>query len=99
MNQDKQKILLVGNPNIRKMSLFKALSGELVELEKYKDNRIEILKTLLNEKTELIYTQGIYEISRFSDESYVVFDLIENLKENDFIINIVNADTLQRDLF
>ena len=99
MSQDKQKILLVGNPNIGKSALFHALSGEIIELEKYKDNRIEILKTSLNKRAEIIYTQGIYEISRFSDESYVVFDLIENLKENDFVINIVNADTLQRDLF
>ncbi len=63
MNQDKQKILLVGNPNIGKSALFQALSGEVIELEKYKDNRIEILKTSLNERAEIIYTQGIYEIS------------------------------------
>lgn len=103
MNQDKQKILLVGNPNIGKSALFQALSGQFVEISNYPGTTVEILKTSLNEKTDLIDTPGIYSISSENDEEKIAFaslkELAESGKNNSFIINVVNACSLQKDLF
>ena len=100
---DKQKILLVGNPNIGKSALFQALSGQFVEISNYPGTTVEILKARLNDKTDLIDTPGIYSISAENDEEKIAFESLKELaesdKNNDFVINIVNACSLQKDLF
>ncbi|MDJ0625170.1 MAG: ferrous iron transporter B [Candidatus Caenarcaniphilales bacterium] len=94
-----KKVVLVGNPNVGKSSLFQQLSGSYVEISNYPGTTVDILKTNINESTELIDTPGVYSISCLNDEERITQESIKRISENDLVINVVNATTLEKDLF
>lgn len=98
-NINLKKILLVGNPNVGKSALFMALSGQYVEVSNYPGTTVELLQTTLKSGKILIDTPGVYSVSALNDEEQVTKEAIENLQAGDLVINVVNALSLQRDLF
>ncbi len=94
-----QKILLIGNPNVGKSALFMALTGEYVEISNYPGTTVELLQTSLPNGKILIDTPGVYSISALNDEERVTKEAVETLLEGDLVLNVVNALSLERDLF
>lgn len=91
----REKIVLVGNPNVGKSILFNELSGLNVEVSNYPGTTVEIIKGA-HGKYEVYDTPGVYGVSSFNDEECVARDII---LEADIVLNIVDATHLERDLF
>jgi ferrous iron transport protein B len=92
---EKQKIVLVGNPNVGKSIVFNELSGMYVEVSNYPGTTVEVTQGTYREY-DVFDTPGIYGVSSFNDEEKVARDII---LEADIILNIVDATHLERDLF
>jgi ferrous iron transport protein B len=96
------KIVLVGNPNVGKSVIFHYLTGVYAEVSNYPGTTIEVAKALLenfavaDKAVEIIDTPGVYGISSFNDEEKATRDFV---LDADYIINVVSATTLKRDLF
>lgn len=96
------KIALVGNPNVGKSVIFHYLTGVYAEVSNYPGTTIEVAKALLenfavaDKAVEIIDTPGVYGISSFNDEEKATRDFV---LDADYIINVVSATTLKRDLF
>ena len=91
----KQKIVLVGNPNVGKSLIFNYLSGMNVDVSNYPGTTVELTKAQYHQY-EVYDTPGIYGVSSFNDEECVARDIILHA---DIIINVVDATHLERDLF
>lgn len=92
---EREKVVLVGNPNVGKSLIFNHLSGMYVDVSNFPGTTVAISKC--NYKNiELLDTPGIYGVSSFNDEEKVARDVII---EGDRVINVVNALNLDRDLF
>ncbi|MGD9581446.1 MAG: ferrous iron transport protein B [Vampirovibrionia bacterium] len=87
--------VLVGNPNVGKSVIFGALTGLYVEVSNYPGTTVDI-STANTKYAHIIDTPGVYGIGDFNEEETVTRDIV--LKHNN-IINIVNAVSLERDLF
>ena len=96
------KIALVGNPNVGKSVIFHFLTGVYAEVSNYPGTTIDVANAYLENfaslenKIEIVDTPGVYGIASFNDEEKVTRDFV---LEADFIINVVSATTLKRDLF
>ncbi|GAB6282680.1 MAG: ferrous iron transport protein B [Ignavibacterium sp.] len=91
----KEKIVLVGNPNVGKSIFFNHLSGFYVDVSNFPGTTVSITKGNYK-KYEIYDTPGIYGVSSFNDEEKVARDVILNA---DIILNVVNTLYLERDLF
>ena len=91
----KQKIVLVGNPNVGKSCFFNHLSGMYVDVSNFPGTTISVSKSGYKE-FDLYDTPGVYGVSSFNDEEKVARDIILSA---DVILNVVNALHLERDLF
>lgn len=89
---------MVGNPNVGKSSLFNLLSESYVDVSNYAGTTVEITKAL-TEWGHLIDTPGAYSISSFNEEEKVTQEELSSIGEGDFAINVVNAQSLEKDLF
>jgi len=91
----KEKVVLVGNPNVGKSLFFNYLSGMYVDVSNFPGTTVSISKC--NYKNyEIMDTPGIYGVSSFNDEETVARDVIIDA---DRILNVVNSLHLERDLF
>lgn len=96
------KIALVGNPNVGKSVIFHYLTGVYAEVSNYPGTTIEVAKASLenfadtDKAVEIIDTPGVYGISSFNDEEKATRDFV---LEADYIVNVISATTLKRDLF
>lgn len=96
VNADKlEKIVLVGNPNVGKSVVFHKITGCYVEVSNYPGTTVDVSRTVCR-NAEIIDAPGIYGISSFNDEEKVAKNVIF---EADYIINVVSAISLDRDLF
>jgi ferrous iron transport protein B len=92
---EKQKIVLVGNPNVGKSLVFNHLSGLYVDVSNYPGTTVELVKG--SYRGFVVFdTPGIYGVSSLNDEERVARDVI---LEADVILNVVDATHLERDLF
>ncbi|MEG8990243.1 ferrous iron transporter B [Ignavibacteria bacterium 4148-Me] len=91
----KEKIVLVGNPNVGKSCIFNYLSGMYVDVSNFPGTTISINKSFYKDK-EIFDTPGIYGVSSFNDEERVAKEIILS---SDIVLNVVNALHLERDLF
>jgi len=92
---EKQKLVLVGNPNVGKSLIFNKLCKMNVDVSNYPGTTVEVIKGSFNH-FEVYDTPGIYGVSSFNDEESVARDII---LEADIILNIVDGVHLERDLF
>lgn len=91
----KEKVVLVGNPNVGKSLFFNYLSGLYVDVSNFPGTTVSISRC--NYKNyEVLDTPGIYGVSSFNEEETVARDVI---LDADRILNVVNSLHLERDLF
>ena len=92
------RILLVGNPNVGKSSLFSRLTGTHIIASNYPGTTVGFTKGYLKlgeERAELIDVPGNYTLEPTSKAEEVA---VEMLKEGDLVINVVDATNLERNL-
>jgi ferrous iron transport protein B len=93
--EEKQKIVLVGNPNVGKSIFFGTWSGVYVEVSNFPGTTVEITRGRVGDNV-LFDTPGVYGVSSFNDEERVARDVILSA---DVVVNVVDATHLERDLF
>lgn len=90
-----KKIVIVGNPNVGKSVIFNHLTGGYVDVANYPGTTQQVHWGRLDGAV-LIDTPGVYGLSAISPEEKLVRDLV---LEADVVLNVVDAVSLQRDLF
>ncbi|SES75210.1 ferrous iron transport protein B [Anaerobranca gottschalkii] len=88
-------IALVGNPNVGKSIFFNYLTGNYVDVSNFPGTTVDISSGKLGEHL-IIDTPGVYGISSFNDEEKVTKKVV---LDADMVINVVDANNLDRDLF
>ena len=92
------RILLVGNPNVGKSSLFSRLTGTHIIASNYPGTTVGFTKGYLKmgeEQVEIIDVPGNYTLEPSSKAEEVAVGM---LKEGDLVINVVDATNLERNL-
>ncbi|AKB58696.1 ferrous iron transport protein B [Methanosarcina barkeri] len=92
------KIILIGNPNVGKSSLFNALSGSYTLVSNYPGTSVEIThgKVRIGEKEyEIIDTPGMYSLLPISEEERVSQLLLFEEKTSVYL-HVVDARNLRR---
>jgi ferrous iron transport protein B len=92
------KIILIGNPNVGKSSLFNALSGSYTLVSNYPGTSVEIThgKARIGEKEyEIIDTPGMYSLLPVSEEERVSQLLLFEEKASVYL-HVVDARNLRR---
>ena len=94
-------IVLVGQPNSGKSSLFNALAGYRAVTSNYPGTTVEALEakiTLHGDRVRLVDTPGIYSLSDATLEERVTKKIILET-EPDVIIDLVDATSLEKGLY
>ncbi len=95
------KILLIGQPNVGKSSLFNAIVGPTVVVSNYPGTSVEIAKAekvFNGTKVNFIDTPGIYSISDRSEEEKVTEKALFE-EHVDGVIIIADATSLERSVY
>lgn len=94
-----KRIVLVGNPNTGKSTVFSRLTGANVIASNYPGTTVEYSKGIMripnSEKAEILDIPGIYSLEAASRAEKVAMDMI---READIIINVIDATSLERNL-
>jgi len=100
LNNINKKVLLIGTPNVGKSTVFKSLTNAYAEISNYPGTTVEIITGYFKD-LKIIDTPGVNTLCLDSDEDKITFQyLAENFDPNkDLVINIINAATLEKDLF
>lgn len=88
-------VVLVGNPNVGKSVVFRALTGRYAEVSNFPGTTVGIRRAQAA-GLAVWDAPGVYGLSRFSDEERVT---VEAIRQADLIVNVVDARHLARDLF
>ncbi|MCX6234287.1 MAG: ferrous iron transporter B [Bacteroidetes bacterium] len=94
-----KKILLIGNPNVGKSVIFSRLTGINVITSNYPGSTVDFTKGYLSigkEKFEIIDIPGTYTLEPTSKAEEVAVKMLN--EGGDFIINVVDATNLERNL-
>ncbi|MBE6493276.1 MAG: ferrous iron transport protein B [Methanosphaera stadtmanae] len=98
---EKLKFLLAGNPNVGKSTVFNHLTGMKQHVGNWPGKTVEQKSgsfTFENYEIEMIDLPGNYSLSPYSVEEIVSRDAILE-EENDAVINIIDAENIQRNLY
>lgn len=94
------RIALAGNPNCGKTTLFNLLTGSDCHVGNWPGVTVEkrsgIIKSFHG--AELVDLPGIYSLRTLSDEEGAALGFLINEKP-DLIINVINANDLERSLY
>ncbi|QQR89394.1 MAG: 50S ribosome-binding GTPase [Myxococcales bacterium] len=102
---EKKRILLVGNPNSGKTTLFNRLSGKRSKVGNYPGVTVEKKSAELtlssSEKVELIDLPGTYSLRANSPEERVAVDAVLGRKTPapDLVVMVADATSLSRNLY
>ncbi len=94
-------VILVGQPNSGKSSLFNALAGYRAVTSNYPGTTVEALEaavTLRGERVRLVDTPGIYSLADATIEERVTKNIILDTTP-DVIIDLVDATSLEKGLY
>lgn len=94
----KQKLVLVGTPNVGKSVIFNLLTGAYVTVSNYPGTTVEVTRgtSKINQQTyEVIDTPGMYSLVPITEEERVTRTLL--LQERpDIVLHVVDAKNLER---
>jgi len=94
-----EKILLVGNPNVGKSTIFSRLTGVKVIISNYPGTTVEFSHgqmKLGDKKVLIIDIPGTYTLKPTCEAEEVALRM---LQEGDVVINVVDATNLERNLY
>ena len=95
------KILLMGNPNVGKSAIFNRLTGANVIISNYAGTTVEFTKgtmRLAGQQVELIDVPGTYTLDPTNKAERIAVEMLKGRKEEDVVINVVEATNLERSL-
>ena len=93
------KILLIGNPNVGKSAIFSRLTGAKVVISNYPGTTVEFMQGYIkinSIRPAIIDIPGTYTLDPTSKAEEVA---VRMLKEGDLAINVVDATSLERNLY
>ncbi|MFC1666439.1 FeoB small GTPase domain-containing protein [Candidatus Omnitrophota bacterium] len=94
-----KKILLMGNPNVGKSTIFSRLTGASIVISNYPGSTVEFTQgnVKIGDKTAvMIDVPGTYTLEPTSKAEEVAVHMLE---EGDLVINVVDATNLERNLY
>jgi ferrous iron transport protein B len=95
------KILLMGNPNVGKSAVFNRLTGANVIVSNYAGTTVEFTKGIMRiagKQVELIDVPGTYTLDPTNKAEQIAVEMLKGGKEEDVVINVVEATNLERSL-
>jgi ferrous iron transport protein B len=93
------KILLMGNPNVGKSVFFSRLTGVSVVTSNYPGTTVHFTRGYMkvgDEQAEIIDVPGTYTLEPTCEAEEVALKMLDS---GDVVINVVNATSLERNLF
>jgi len=94
-----EKILLVGNPNVGKSTVFSRLTGVKVIISNYPGTTVEFSQgqmKLGDKKAMIIDIPGTYTLKPTCEAEEVA---VRMLQEGDVVVNVMDATNLERNLY
>lgn len=91
-------VALFGNPNVGKTTVFNLLTGSKQYVGNWPGVTIEKKEGFINEDIKIVDLPGIYAMDAFSNEEKVSKKFLES-EDVDLILNIVDASSLDRNLY
>ena len=91
-------VALLGNPNVGKTTVFNLLTGSKQYVGNWPGVTIEKKEGFINNDIKVVDLPGIYAMDTFSNEEKVSKEFLEN-GDVDLILNIVDASSLDRNLY
>ncbi|WP_195336326.1 ferrous iron transport protein B [Paraclostridium bifermentans] len=91
-------VALLGNPNVGKTTVFNILTGSKQYVGNWPGVTIEKKEGFINEEIKIVDLPGIYAMDTFSNEEKVSKNFLES-GDVDLILNIVDASSLDRNLY
>ncbi|WP_250674805.1 ferrous iron transport protein B [Paraclostridium ghonii] len=91
-------VALFGNPNVGKTTVFNLLTGSKQYVGNWPGVTIEKKEGFVSEDIKIVDLPGIYAMDTFSNEEKVSKEFLEN-GDVDLILNIVDASSLDRNLY
>lgn len=91
-------VALFGNPNVGKTTVFNLLTGSKQYVGNWPGVTIEKKEGFVSEDIKIVDLPGIYAMDTFSNEEKVSKEFLES-GDVDLILNIVDASSLDRNLY
>lgn len=94
-------IVLTGNPNCGKTTLFNALTGSSQKIGNWPGVTVEQIEGIMNhdgKEYRIVDLPGIYSLSAYSDDERISRDYLLS-READLVVNIVDAANIDRNLY
>jgi ferrous iron transport protein B len=91
----------MGNPNVGKSAIFNRLTGANVIVSNYAGTTVEFTKGCLKvagQNVELIDVPGTYALDPTNKAEQIAVEMLKGRKEEDVVINVVEATNLERSL-
>ena len=91
-------VALLGNPNVGKTTLFNSLTGSNQYVGNWPGVTVDKKEGYIGNEIKIVDLPGIYAMDTFSNEEKVSKEFLKS-GDVDLILNIVDASTLNRNLY
>jgi ferrous iron transport protein B len=96
----KEKVILIGNPNVGKSVIFNYLTGKYVTVSNYPGTTVEVATGTMaahGEKFQVVDTPGINSLIPMSEDERVTRDILLNEPQR-HLLQVIDAKNLRRGL-